>query len=365
MCNSIGRHRLGALDRQTQSTVPHKRGQHTEGTRHTEQYGVVVHLLQTVVLEQHTGVSIYVRPRVLHLAQLGQDWWHDLVDVRDQPEQRVVWQVLEGELALAGIAGIGLTQHSVTVTGHNLARLERLPDELLHLILASIVTQLLAQLLQPHQHFLVGQTVQRTGKTVHTGGKRQVRIAQRRTDQMDRVGRHVTTLVVTVDRQVQAHQLGELLILVAQHLGEVGRPILLWVDRTNTLAVAVRVTVDGGRNHRQLSDQVHAVLVHVLPVLALVHTVRVRFSEFALVVKGGHGAAQLRHRVKRGGHVVKHGDDVRWQGSTVGPFAGQRIDLSLRRHVTSDQQPEQTLGQWFLTTWNEPTREGEREINTP
>uniref|UniRef100_A0A182Q2B9 Uncharacterized protein n=1 Tax=Anopheles farauti TaxID=69004 RepID=A0A182Q2B9_9DIPT len=241
----IGGHRLGTLDRQSEGTVPHERGQHAEGTGHTEQHGVVVHLLQAVVLEQHARVGVYVRPRVLHLAELGQDWRHDLVDVRDQPEQRIVRQMLEGELALAGVARIGLAQHGVPVARHDLARLERLPDELLHLVLARVVAELLAELLQPHQHLLVGEPVQRTGETVHAGRERQVRVAQGRPDQMDRVRRHVATLVVAVDRQVQAHQLRELLVLVAEHLGEVGRPVLLRVDRPDTLAVAMVAAITG------------------------------------------------------------------------------------------------------------------------
>uniref|UniRef100_A0A2M4C5E3 Putative secreted protein n=1 Tax=Anopheles marajoara TaxID=58244 RepID=A0A2M4C5E3_9DIPT len=240
----------------------------------------------------------------------------------------------------------------MTVTGHHLARLQRLPNELLHLVLARVIAQLLAQLLQPHQHLLVGETVQRTGETVHTGRERQVRIAQGRSDQMDGVRGHIATLVVTVDGEVQAHQLGELLVLVAQHLGEVGRPILLRVDRPDTLAVAVRVAVDGGRDHRQLGDQVHAVLVHVLPVLALVHTLRVRLGELALVVEGRHGAAQLRHRVQRRRHVVQHRHHVRRQRGPVSPFARQPINLCLRWHIASNQQPEQTLRQRFLTTWS-------------
>lgn len=116
----IGGERLGALDGQAQGTIPDKRGQDTEGTGHTEEYGVVVHLLHAVVLQQDTGMGIYIGPGVLHLAGLGQDWWHHLVDLRHQLEQLVFGQVLQGELALAGVAGIGLTEHSMTITRNDL-----------------------------------------------------------------------------------------------------------------------------------------------------------------------------------------------------------------------------------------------------
>lgn len=117
---SIGGHGFRAFDWQTQSAIPDERGQHTESTGNAEQNGVVVHFLQSVVLQQDTGVGIYVGPWVLDLAEFGQDWGHNLVDVGNQLEQRIVWQVLQGELALASVARIGLTQDSVTVARNDL-----------------------------------------------------------------------------------------------------------------------------------------------------------------------------------------------------------------------------------------------------
>lgn len=67
-----------------------------------------------------------------------------------------------------------------------------------------------------------------------------------------------------VDGEVESHQLGELGVLEAEHGAVVGGPVLVVVDGADALAVAVRVAVDGGRDHRQLGDQVHRVFVHVL-----------------------------------------------------------------------------------------------------
>lgn len=52
----LGAEALGALDGGTQTTVDDQLGQDTQGTRHTEQDGVVVGLGQTVVLQEHTRV---------------------------------------------------------------------------------------------------------------------------------------------------------------------------------------------------------------------------------------------------------------------------------------------------------------------
>ena len=126
---------FGTFDGQAQSTIPDEGGQHTESAGYTEQDGVVVHFLHAVVLQQDTGVSIYIGPGVLDLAGFSEDWGHDLVDLGNQLEEFIVGQMLEGELALAGVAGIGLTEHSVTVTGNDLAGLEGLPDVVLELFL--------------------------------------------------------------------------------------------------------------------------------------------------------------------------------------------------------------------------------------
>lgn len=116
----VGGEGLGTLDGQAESAIPDEGGEHAEGTGHAKQYGVVVHLLHAVVLQQDTGVGIYIGPGVLHLAGFGEDWGHHLVDLGDKLEQLIVGQMLEGELSLAGITRIGLAEHSMAIAGHNL-----------------------------------------------------------------------------------------------------------------------------------------------------------------------------------------------------------------------------------------------------
>ena len=77
----------------------------------------------------------------------------------------------------------------------------------------------------------------------------------------------VATLVVSVDGQVQPHQLCEVrLVIVAKHRGEVGRPILIRVNAAN-LSVTVEVPVDGSGQRGQLGYQVHSILIHILWIL--------------------------------------------------------------------------------------------------
>lgn len=88
---------------------------------------------------------------------------------------------------------------------------------------------------------------------------------------------HVTSIEhdwkLPVNGEIKTHQFSELLVVaIAQHAGEVGRPIEFWVNGADALSVTVSVAVDGGGNDWQLCNQVHAVLVDRFPILAFVNT---------------------------------------------------------------------------------------------
>ena len=57
-------------------------------------------------LQQDPAVGIYIGPGVLGLALLQQDVGGHLVDVRHQPEHRIVGQVLECKLSLARVTWV-------------------------------------------------------------------------------------------------------------------------------------------------------------------------------------------------------------------------------------------------------------------
>ena len=61
---------VGALT-STERTIPDKLCSNAECARNTEEYGVVVHLVETIVGQEHTGVRVDVRPGVLSLASLS------------------------------------------------------------------------------------------------------------------------------------------------------------------------------------------------------------------------------------------------------------------------------------------------------
>ena len=159
-------------------------------------------------------------------------------------------------------------------------------------------------LVHEEKDLLVGESVKGSGQTAHTRGEGKVGVREGGANQMGGVSGHVASLMVRVDGQVETHQLGEHGILVADHLGEVVRPILRGVNGAGRCSLPVQVVVDGGGNHGQLSDQVHAVLKVGLPVLSLVHTLSVGLGKLGLGAEGGTGRAELCHGVEVSGEIV-------------------------------------------------------------
>jgi len=103
---------------------------------------------------------------VLGLSVLGEDAGRDLVDLADELEHWVVGQVLLRKLALRDVAGVGLAENGVAVAGDDLAGLEGRPQIVLDGLVAEVVANGFLHLLEPDEHLLVSQSVERTSETV-------------------------------------------------------------------------------------------------------------------------------------------------------------------------------------------------------
>jgi hypothetical protein len=167
---------LRSLKRSTEGTVPNELSSNTEGTGYTEEYGVVLHLVKSVVGKKYTRVGVDVGPGVLGLASLEEDIRNEIVDLANEPEHLVVGEVLQSELALSGVTRIGLAEDSVTVSRNDLARLEGGPYVLLDGLVGSIFANLGLHLAEPDKDFLVSKTVERTSETVESSGVSKERI---------------------------------------------------------------------------------------------------------------------------------------------------------------------------------------------
>ena len=192
--------------------------------------------------------------------------------------------------------------------------------------------------------------MERAGKTVEAGGEREVGGAEGRADQVGGVGRDVATLVVSVDGQVETHELNEVLVLSeAELVGKVVGVVLVLLGGRD-LAVLVDVAVDAGGNVGELADEVHGVLESVLPVLALLHALGVGLGEVGLVLKRGDGERELSHGVEVVGAAVDELLDELGDVGAGSPLGGQVADLLLGGDLAGQQKPEETLRKGLLTT---------------
>lgn len=148
---SFGAHTLWPLEWKTQCSGPDHLGQATKSSRDSEENGVVLHLGHTVVLKQDAGVSVYIWPWVLGFTLGEKDIWNHFVDLGDQFEHIVVWEMFERELSLASVPWVGLSEHGVPVAWHNSAGFQGVPDEIVEFLVGDVLaTEILSELGEPN-----------------------------------------------------------------------------------------------------------------------------------------------------------------------------------------------------------------------
>ena len=238
----------------------------------------------------------------------------------------------------------------MAVAGHDTAGVEGIPEVLGDGLVAEVVTDDLLHLGEPVEHLLVGQAVKGAGKTVEAGSHREEGRAEGAADQVGGVGADVATLVVSVDRQVEAHELNEVgVVAEAELVGEVVGIVLVLLGGHN-LAALEHVLVDAGGDGGELGNEVHRVLESVAPVFALVDTLGVGAGKRRRLLEGGHGHRQLSHGVEVGGAAVDELLDELGDLGAGGPFGRQVADLLLGRDLAGQEKPEEAFGQRLLAT---------------
>eukprot|EP00732_Lithocolla_globosa_P004673 Lithocolla_globosa_v1_NODE_4430_length_1436_cov_629.953657.p2 type:complete len:138 gc:universal NODE_4430_length_1436_cov_629.953657:583-996(+) len=119
------------------------------------------------------------------------------------------------------------------------------------------------------------------------------------------VSGHIAALVCGVDGQVQTHQLLDFMRVEAQLFAEITSPVTAAVKfRQDT--ILVNVAENAGSHNRQLGQQIHAVFVHVIPVLGLVDALGIGLGVGGLRLHDGDSGRELCHGVKGLGERVDH-----------------------------------------------------------
>jgi hypothetical protein len=147
------------------------------------------------ITSRRATYGVHVGPGVLGLSVLGENTRSDLVDLADKLEERVLGELLERKLALGSVTRVGLAKNGVTVSGNDTSGIKGVPEVLLDVLVREIVTDGLLHLGEPVKDLLVGQSMERTSKTVQTSGQGEHGRGKSGSNQVGGVGRDVTTLL--------------------------------------------------------------------------------------------------------------------------------------------------------------------------
>lgn len=293
-------------------------------------------------------MGIDVGVGVLGLAVLGEDLGGDLVDLADELEHGVAGHLLLGELALGRVAGIGLAENSVAVTGNDTARVQSIPEILGDGLIREIVTNDRLHLGEPVEDLLVGETVEGTGKTVQASGEGKEGGAESGADKVGGVGADVATLVIGVNGEVQTHELNEVGVAAeAELVSEVVGVILVLLDGSD-LATLEDVLVNAGSDGGELGNEVHGVLKGISPVLLLVDALGVGAGERGGLLESGNGHGELSHGVEVGRAAVDQLLNKLGNLGAGGPVRGKVADLLLGGNLAGEEKPEETLGEGLV-----------------
>jgi hypothetical protein len=163
------------------------------------------------------------------------------------------------------------------------------------------------------------------------------------------VSRDVTTFVIRVNGEVKTHQFNKVLVgLETKKLGEVVRVILISLD-LRELTIVIDVAIDTGSNVRKLGNQIHGILKGGVPVLGLVDTFSVGLGKLRVVLESIDSKRELGHGVEGLGTTVNEFLNKFRNLSTGSPFSRETLDLIVGGDLTSDEQPEERLGEGLTT----------------
>lgn len=286
---------------------------------------------------------------ILDLALLQEHGRNGLIACVDQLEEGIIRAVLQGKVTFQHVSWICVSQHGVAKAWDDLAFLQGLVGKVGHQLLGGFLPmQLLLDIQEPGQTLLVGQAVQGPRQAAEPRSPGVVRIAQGRAHQVGRVRRDVATFMIRMKHQVQTHRLLEPFALIhPQHLGKVGCPVQLGVVGRH-FAIMKGPTIDRGRDDGDFGNNVQTIFQGIRPIVILLHALLILLEELGILLQRQHGHRQLRHGMRLNRQGVDGGLHVLRNGGAFVELLREALDLLVSWHLSSDQQPEGTLGQGHL-----------------
>jgi len=180
----FGCERLRALNRPTQCPRPNVISRYAQGATHTKQYSVEVKFANTVIILQRAANSIHIRGGILGFALLPQHLRNYVENHICEAEKLIFGEALLGKLHLSHVTRVRYTQNGMTIAGNDLPTVQRIPGEFVQLFARRNAAELILPIDQPDQAFLIGPSVQRTGKPIDRCCELILRGRKGRTDQV-------------------------------------------------------------------------------------------------------------------------------------------------------------------------------------
>mmetsp|Transcript_28966 Transcript_28966/g.38601 ORF Transcript_28966/g.38601 Transcript_28966/m.38601 type:complete len:339 (+) Transcript_28966:583-1599(+) len=239
----------------------------------------------------------------------------------------------------------------MAVAWHDFARLESDIDELADVFTSPVLAVLLLEVEQVVQALLIGEAMEGAGETVHACREREVGVGESRADEVSGVGRHVATFMISMDGDVEAHELPELGVGEAEHVRVVRAVVEGAIAGGHRRAVPVLVGEDEGGDAAHLRAKVKAVLKSGLPVLGLVHAALVSLHEVGLGLASHDTHGKLSHSVHVAGQRFDHALLIVAESASAEEFFLELADFRLGGKLTGEQEPQDALRDG-LTTWH-------------
>ena len=191
--------------------------------------------------------------------------------------------------------------------------------------------------------------MQGPGQTAQARGERIEDIGERRANEVRRVRADIAGLVIGVQDEVQAREIGvALAVCNSHHAREVQAVVLSGVVARLGLLAEILVAIDERSDDRQFGGQVQAVLQRWLPIHILLHARvvlavegRVRAQRQHCLREQDHRVGVLRHGLDHLVHVVGHIGAPR-------PLCLHLLRLLSGRHFADHEQVVQTAHQRHL-----------------
>ena len=282
-------------------------------------------------------MSVDVGIGILDFAEFVEDTGSERVDLRNKFEEFIIREMFQceftktlipsllGQVPLRHVTRIRLSEDGMAVTGNDTTALQGGPDVFLDGVIRDICADGILHLHDPSKDFLVGETVKRTGETVQSSSEGQHGTRQGGTNEMGRVSRDITTLMIGMDSQIQSHQFNELIILTESHqMSEIVSVILVFFDG-GEFTVLVHVAVNSGCDGGKLGDQGHGILESVFPVFLLVETLGISLGKGRLLFQCRDGWKLAGKRSWHTERELRHGVEI--AGTSVDEFFNEFRDV--------------------------------------